>query len=107
MNQDDLKNYLGHFLAWGSAVIGGLSFEMWVTLIGLSISAFISYTNWQSTKLRNRLIEEESNRSEELHALEVMRIKSGLPISPAVVHEPVRDMANKKVVNPNYWGEKP
>lgn len=92
---DEMKNTAAHLAAWLAAFIGTISFEMWVALAGLCISAFIAWTNQRSRKLQDQLLKEEAKRSVELHDLEMARIRAAIDIPPAcnqpLVKEYVQD----------------
>lgn len=89
---DEVKNTIGQVAAWFTAIWGAISFEMWLGLAGLAVSAFIALTNYRSRKLQDRLLREEADRSVELHALEMQRLRMGLSgISPAVPQSCVKD----------------
>lgn len=95
---DEMKNAAAHLAAWIAAFIGTVSFEMWIALAGLLISAFISLTNYRSRKLQDQLLRDEAARSVELHALEMARLIAGIEISPAVDTVCVEELVNETTV---------
>lgn len=72
---DDIKSRIGQCIAWLSAVLGGLSWEAWIALAGLAISAFISWTNYRSRMLQDRLLLEQAAREQEWHEMEKERME--------------------------------
>lgn len=80
---DEVKSTVAHLSAWIASFIGVISFEMWMALVGLAISAFIALTNHRSRKLQDQLLKEEAKRSVELHDLEMARLRAGIDIPPA------------------------
>ncbi len=95
---DDVKNTIGQFAAWFAGAIGIISFEMWLALAGLLVSAFIAWTNYRSRILQDRLLQEEAMRSVELHDLEVRRIRAGIIGPPAVKASCVKDFVSRSAV---------
>lgn len=92
MNEEPWRSILGHTGAWMAAIIGGLSFEVWIALAGLLLSGILALTNYRSRKLQDRLLLDEAKRSEELHELEVERLRRGLGIDPARTPTCVQDL---------------
>ena len=106
---DEMKNNVAQASAWFAAIIGTISLELWLGVAGLCVSAFISYTNYrakerdkQQKDLQDRLaieqhalLAEESQRSKELHQLELERLRRGLNITPAVNHSTVKDLVDE------------
>ena len=93
---NDLKNSFAQGCAWLTAIIGGLTFEMWLALAGLGVSAFIAWTNFRSRRLQDRLLIEEAERSRQLHELEVERLRRGLDIEPVQIPDYVRALVAAK-----------
>ncbi|MDY0036730.1 MAG: hypothetical protein RBS05_12545 [Zoogloea oleivorans] len=84
---ESIRNWIAQGSAWLAVVIGGLSFEMWLGLAGLAISAFMAVTNYRHRRLETRLAAERAKREEEaaartaeIHTLQVMRLRAGLPM---------------------------
>ena len=88
---DEFRNNTGHITAWFAAVMGTISFEMWLAAAGFLVSAFIAWTNHRSRKLQDRLLLEEARRSVELHDLEIARIRAGGFGQPANPQTRVKD----------------
>lgn len=95
---DEVKNSIGQFAAWFAAVMGTISFEMWLAVGGLALSAFIAWTNHRSRTLQDRLLQEEARRSVELHDLEIRRIRAGIIGPPAVQSSCVKDFVRGSAV---------
>jgi len=88
---NDVKNSIAQGCAWLAAIIGSFTFEMWLALAGLAVSAFIAWTNYRSRRLQDRLLIEEAERSRQLHELELERLRRGLDMDPAQIPENVRE----------------
>ncbi len=89
---DEMKNNVAHWSAWFAAIIGTVSFEVWLGVAGFAVSAFIAFTNYRSRKLQDRLLLEEAKRSAEMHTLEMERLRLGINIPPAVSQSSVKDL---------------
>lgn len=92
---DELKNTTAQVAAWFAAIVGTVSFEMWLAIAGLMVSAFIAYTNYSSRKLQDALLLAEAKRSVELHDLEMRRMRAGLGGPPADRHAYVKEFVSE------------
>ena len=72
---DDLKCRIAQGIAWFSAFLGGVTFEVWIAVLGLAISAFISWTNYRSRKFQDKLLVEQDKREREWHEMEKERLE--------------------------------
>lgn len=72
---DDIKTGVAQATAWMAVFLGGISLEVWIAVIGLLISAFISYTNYRSRKFQDRLLAEQAIREKEWHKMEKERLE--------------------------------
>lgn len=77
---ENIKNWFGQGAAWLAVVMAGLSFEMWLGLAGLGVSAFIALTNYRHREFEKRLMVERAEREAELHQLQASRLRANHPL---------------------------
>ncbi len=67
------KNVVAQTGSWLAVVIGGISFEMWIALAGLLLSALAYWSASRQRAFEREMMMKDEMRKQELHALEIER----------------------------------
>lgn len=70
------KNAVAQGGSWLAVLIGGISFEMWVALAGLLLSALAYWSASRQRAFEREMMRRDELRKEELHALRLARLGS-------------------------------
>lgn len=70
---ETFKNWLTQGGAWLTVVIGGITLDMVIAIIGISLSVIGLLLSHRQRTFERKMLEERNRREEELHALHLER----------------------------------
>lgn len=73
---ETFKNWLTQGGAWLTVVIGGITWDMVIAIIGISLSMIGLLLSHRQRTFERKMMEERNRREEELHALHLERYRN-------------------------------